>query len=346
MISIGLDLHVGKSYLTAINKETGEISNQGRIKNGREEFECYFGKFKGMEVQVVVEATTNTYPMVRLLRGFEGVSVKVVHPRKMKIIAESICKTDKLDSEVLALLGTYPYRLPESWIPDEEVHDLRSELRTRARLVAMRTELKNRVHGLLAGEGFFDRPKGLFGVRGREWLSQIELSEASRRRLDRFLRLLEEFDSELSSIERVIRDHYSRHPRWEEDVKILVTMPGIGVLTALTILSELGDWRRFRKARSVANYVGLVPRVDSSNEKHHYGRISKEGPRFLRWILAEVAHVSRRKVPRYEAKYQKIAFKKGGGVAAIAIARIMLCEAWVMLRDRKNFSYLNDKYGS
>ena len=339
MVIVGLDLHVRNSFLSAMDLETGEVLDQRRIPNTREAIRGYFGQFDGQEVKVTLEATTNTYPMVSLLRQMPKVQVVVVHPRKMKIIAEGLCKTDKVDSEVLVELGRGPYRLPTSYIPNAEVHDLRCELRTRARLVVMRTELKNRVHGLLTGEGFFEHPAALFGKRGREWLSQVELSEGARRRLDRFLRLLDRFEAELVEISQVLREHYARAPLWEEDVKLLTSMPGIGLLTALTILSELGDWRRFKRPESVVNYAGLVPWVDRSNEKSHYGRLTKQGPRFLRWILAEAAQVARRKVPRYGRLYDRVARKSGAGKATMAVARTMLEHAWLMLLRREKFHY-------
>lgn len=207
MVMVGWDLHVRNSFVSAVDLATGEVFDQRRIPNTREAIRGYLGRFTGQAVKVTVEATTNTYPMVSLLRQLPGVKVTVVHPRKLKIIAESLCKTDKIDSEVLAELGRGPYRLPESYIPDAAAHDLRCELRTRARLVGMRTELKNRVHGLLTGEGFFAHPAGLFGKRGRAWLSQVELSEGARRRRERFLRLLDRFEGELLEMNQVLREH-------------------------------------------------------------------------------------------------------------------------------------------
>lgn len=122
-------------------------------------------------------------------------------------------------------------------------------------------------------------------------------------------------------------------------MQLLVTMPGIGQLTALTILGEWGDWKRFKSPGAVANYAGLTPTVASSNATSHYGHLSKQGPRYLRWILAEAAQVARRKVPRYAEKYEGVALKKGAGVATMAVARRMLEHAWLMLKRREKFHY-------
>jgi transposase len=339
MISIGVDLHVRNSFMTSIDSETGEIKEKVRVSNTKESLSAYFSQFEGKEVKVLVEATTNTYPFVMFLRGFSGLDICVVNPRKMRVIADSVCKTDSIDSEVLAEFGLSNLRLPESYIPSAEVHDLRSELRSRAALVAMRTQIKNHVHGLLHGEGFFHGPDDIFTKSGRAWLSELSLCQGARRRLDCYLRVIEVFDYEIERVDRLLRDHYSRQPFWEEDVRILRSMPGIGLITSLTILSEIGDRSRFRGADSVVNFAGLVPRLDSSNQKFHYGHITKHGPRLLRWVLSEAAHVAVKKVPRYRAAYEVISKKSGKKKANIAIARKMLKHAFLMLERRRLFEY-------
>jgi len=346
MISIGVDLHVRNSYITAIDGESGEVMERQRVNNSEEEITSYFQRFQGRQLSVVVEATSNTYPMVRLLDQIGVKDVKVVNPRKMRVIADSVCKTDAIDSEVLAEFGLSSLRLPLSYIPTVEVHDLRCELRSRAALVALRSSIKIRVHALINGEGFHQVPANLFGKAGREWLRQLELSDLARRRVDSYLRIIDVFDGEISRVDGVLRKHYAKAPVWEEDVKLLMTMPGIGLITSLTILAELGDWKRFTGPRSVANFAGLVPRVSSSNQKVHHGHISKQGPRLLRWVLAEAALVSRRYVPKYQTRYEQIAKRRGAAIANMAIARKMLEHAWLMLLHREGFKFKGNQMRS
>jgi transposase len=289
----------------------------------------------------VVEATTNTFAMVSLLRQVPGLELCVVNPRKMRIIADSVCKTDKIDSMILAEFGHSNLKLPQSFIPDQDHHDLRCQLRLRAALVHMRTELKLRVHSLIHGEGFFSPPKDLYSRNGQQWLAQLELTAAARLRLETMLRSIAYLDAEILQLKKQLHQLYAKAPVWKEDVAILTSMPGIGLITALTILAELGDWRRFDDPAAVSNYAGLTPRLGASNKKAVYGRITKQGPRYLRWVLAEAALVAIRYVPRYQNAYNDIAKRSIGGkpTAGIAIARRMLEDGWIMLRKRQPFKF-------
>jgi hypothetical protein len=118
-----------------------------------------------------------------------------------------------------------------------------------------------------------------------------------------------------------------------------MTMPGVGLITALTILAELGDIDRFRGRDAVANYAGLVPVVRSSNEKHWSGGITHRGPRHLRAALVEAAWVGRAKVPAYAALYERIKVRSCAQKAIVALARRMLEDAWTMLKKGEPFRY-------
>jgi len=347
MISIGIDLHVDNSFITAIDGETGEFHDGVRIPNNNENIKAYFKQFEGRSMKAIVEATTNTFPMVSLLRQIPDLEICVVNPRKMRVIADSVCKTDKIDSEALAQFGLSKLKLPQSFIPDQHAHDMRCQLRIRAGIVGMRTNLKLRVRSLINGEGFFQPPKNLYGKIGRLWLDQIELTDEARKRLHSLLHLIDVLNAEIKNIDERLKKHYAKHPVWEEDVNILLSMPGIGLLTALTILSELGDWRRFNSPASVSNYAGMVPRVDSSNKKCRHGRITKQGPKYLRWILSEAAQISIKFVPRYKTLYEKISIRSKGGKSSanVAIARRMLEDGWIMLHKREPFKFEIKKCG-
>jgi transposase len=341
MISIGIDLHVNNSMITAIDGETGEFHKGERIPNRNDALLGYFSRFEGRPMKAVVEATCNTFALVGLLRQVSGLEICVVNPRKMRIIADSVCKNDRIDSETLAEFGLCNLKLPQSFIPGDDAHNLRSLLRLRAGMVNMRTNLKLRVKSLINAEGFFEPPDDLFGKTGREWLRQVELCPQARSRLECLLMAMVSFDERLKEIEKSLKKEYATLPLWEEDLKLLLTMPGIGLLTGLTILSELGDWRRFTSPSAVCNYAGLTPRLDSSNKKCVHGGITKQGPRYLRWLLVEAAGAAVRRVPRYKNLYEKIARKgeHGKSIAQVAIARKMLEDGWIMLRKREPFKF-------
>ena len=131
-----------------------------------------------------------------------------------------------------------------------------------------------------------------------------------------------------------------RSPRWAKPAALLQSMPGIGLITSLTILAELGEIKRFRSRAAVANYAGLVPVSRSSNEKHYSGGITHRGSMHLRAALGEAAWMAMPRVPVYRAMFDRIERKTNKKVAITAIARRMLEDAFTLLRRDEAFRYV------
>lgn len=131
-----------------------------------------------------------------------------------------------------------------------------------------------------------------------------------------------------------------RRPRWAKPAALLQTMPGIGVITAMTILAELGDLKRFRSRAAVANYAGLVPVVRDSNQKHYSGGISHRGSSHLRAVLTEGAWMAFPRVPVYRHLFERIEQKKNKATAIVAVARRMLEDAFTLLIRDEAFRYV------
>lgn len=117
-------------------------------------------------------------------------------------------------------------------------------------------------------------------------------------------------------------------------------IPGVGLIVALTILAELGDWRRFRSRAAVSNYAGVVPRVRASNEKCWSGGITHQGPSHLRAMLVQAAWMAVEKVPVYRCLFDRVADKAGKQTAIVAVARELLEDAFTMLRKDEAFCYV------
>ena len=348
MIVVGMDVHVRNSFLHATDQQ-GHLLARGRSANSPNALAAFWTAVldaAGGELQparVVLEATTNSRALQRMISqaggsvGFD-VSADVVDPRKMRVIAESVSKTDALDARVLNELARANLRLPTCYVPDDEEFALREHLRARSDLVRLRTMLKNRVHAVLHRRGMLTPSGGLFTRDGRRFLTQLELDQAGREIVDRFGTLIGQIDQAVEASNAALRS-LQRRPRWAKPAAILQSMPGIGLITALTILAELGDLHRFRSRAAVANYAGLVPVVRSSNAKHYSGGITRRGSAHLRWALAEAAWVAVRRVPAYQVMFERIAARKGKAVAIVAVARRMLEDAFVMLRRQEPFRF-------
>ena len=123
-------------------------------------------------------------------------------------------------------------------------------------------------------------------------------------------------------------------------ISLLKTIPGVGDITALTILSEIGDINRFPDPRHLHSYAGLVPRVYASGESSRYGRITKEGSKFLRYVMVETAHhqlLLKRKYVGLKWYYQRIASRKNNQTAAVATARKLLTVVFKVLKEKRPY---------
>lgn len=122
------------------------------------------------------------------------------------------------------------------------------------------------------------------------------------------------------------------HAKADPRVKILTRLPGVGELTALVILAEIGDIGRFSSARKLAAWAGLTPTVHASDRTVRHGHISKQGSTWLRWILCEAAQTAKRS-PQFAATYQTIVRRRGKKIATTAIARRLLTRAYHLLAE-------------
>jgi transposase len=279
---IGLDLH--KRVLeVCILAEDGHLESRARLPVERDELRRFAERELRQDDRVAVEATTNTWPVVELLRPYVG-EIVVSNPLKTRAIAEAKVKTDKVDAETLARLLRADY-LPAVWQPDAATARLRHVSSQRSSLVADRTAIKNRIHALLHQRLIPTPSDGLFSRRGREWLEQLEVEAEDRATLSRELHLLEEVDKGIAELERTLYRLGGDDPR----LKVVVTLPNVDVVCAQTMLAALGDIRRFRDGDHAASYLGLVPSTKQSAERCYHGPITKAGNGHARWMLVQAA---------------------------------------------------------
>jgi transposase len=342
MIFVGMDVHVCNSYLS-VSDETGQTLKRGRVANTVGDLAEFLAPFEDRPMRVSLENTTNARAIHRLLAEYGAeagidVTAQVLDARKLRIIAESVTKCDRLDADVLNELTRSNLTLPSCYLPDDETFGLREHLRARSDLVKLQTMIKNRIHATLHRRGIL-KPKGdLFTASGRVWLEEIELDESGRSVLQRYWTVLDQLKQMISQSNRQLRS-LARQPRWAEQAALLQTMPGVGLITSLTVLAELGDIDRFRSRAAVSNYAGLVPVLRESNDKRYQGGITKQGPSHLRAVLVEAAWAACRRAPRYAHQYDRIKQRRGAQTAIIAVARRMLEDMYVMLKKDEAFRY-------
>jgi transposase len=254
----------------------------------------------------------------RRLRPAPGASAAVQGDRLGPV------ENDKVDAAILAQLLRADL-LPEAWIAPPAIRALRALLRHRIQLVRLRTLLRNRIHAVLADHGY-DRPAGCWSGPGRQWLAQLPLPAVSRRVIDDDLALIDALAEPIAQLDAQVAERAKADPR----VKVLTGLPGVGELTALMILAEVGDFTRFANARKLAAWAGLTPTVRGSDLVVRHGHISKQGSAWLRWILCEAAQTAKRS-PEFAPTYQAILRRRGKNIATTAVARKLLTRAHHLL---------------
>jgi transposase len=321
---IGIDLHRRRSQIAIID-EHGELSLSRRIGNDPDTFQELLGD--PGSAHVALEATYGWEWLAELLDE-AGYDVHLAHPLRTRAIAAARVKTDAVDAKTLAhLLRTG--LLPEAYIAPPELRDLRELLRHRAGLTRMRTSVKNRVHALLARQGILPEHTDLFGKAGREFLAELELPDGPHQRLDSLMSLIGDFDREITATTREI----DQRAKADERVQVLCQIRGVGPYTAMLVIAEVGEVKRFPTARHLCAWAGLAPTVRSSDNKARLGHISRQGSPALRWALTEAAQ----KIPTgggpLRAQYERIAKRRGSKIAKVAIARQILTLCYYGLRD-------------
>jgi transposase len=208
--------------------------------------------------------------------------------------------------------------LPEAWIAPQATRDLRALLRHRASLVRLGSTCKNRVHAVLADRGIGE-DQSLWTGPGRAWLAGLELPPVPRAIIDDCCGLLDALATPIGRLEREISAMAKPDPR----VQALMALPGVGRLTAMTLVAEIGDITCFPTARKLCAWAGLTPQVRNSDRKVRHGHITKQGSPWVRGILQEAAQTAKRH-PMFAPAYGQLARRRGRNIATTAIARRLL----------------------
>jgi transposase len=293
---------------------------------GNERVLSYLSHFNVCKVGM--ESSNQIAPLFRRLAS-NGYNVVVSHPKKTRYIAEAKIKCDRVDSKAIAELVRLD-ALPLAYFPDEETAVLREKVRRRAFLVRSRVKLRVKIKSVLMYEGLkWPADHGLFTKKGVDWLHGLNLQP-----VESYLRVMETLDNEIM----VLSKELTRMVEDDEDVKLLMTIPGIGYYTALLMKSEIGDMKRFPFGERLCSYAGLVPSTRASGRTVRHGSITKEGSKWLRWVMVEAAQTH---VHKYDTSitraYNRIAERRGKRIATIAAARKLLMCSFSVLKNKRPY---------
>jgi len=277
---------------------------------------------------VVIEATTNAWAIYDLLAPLVGRAV-VVHPAKVKLIAAARVKTDKIDVLSLAHLLRADL-LPEVWVPPQHVRDLRALLSHRRRLVSLQTTAKNRLQSVLHRLNLRPPDGDAFAHKQRAWWAELDLSPTERLRVNQDVATLAHVVAQIAAVDAELRC-LSTSELWAEQVPYLVQLPGIALLSAMTILGAVGDITRFATAKKLVGYAGLGAGVHDSGKTHRDKAITKQGRRELRYVMIEAARAAVQSHPYWKDEFAQLERRIGDAKAIVAIARKLLMVVWHVL---------------
>lgn len=322
----GIDYH--KLFvMVSIGDEDGNVLIRQRLATNEEELHRYFSQFQNLIC--VVESCRGYEWFVEFLRTELRFEVYVCSPVAIKaFLSKTRSKCDRLDSDSLMELLAKDF-LPLCYVPTAAERELREMLRWRCQLVRTETRVKLRIQSLLDKENK-GKQRNLFARKGRLYLENVELLNTTRREImDEQLQLLTAYEN--------IRKQYDKKVEklaQTEDAIRLKTTPGIGDLSALLLIAEIGDISRFAKAKQLVKYVGLNPAVYESGKTRRTGGITKQGPSILRWILIQDAWVAIRESAEMRMRYNKLLKRCGRKKAIVAIARRLLEIVFHILKNK------------
>jgi transposase len=331
---VGLDVHKHYVMIGAVNRLQEMVLPPRKVSLA--EFEGWAKKNLRPTDEVVLEATTNAWYLYDLLEPLVE-RVVVCHPPQVKLIAAALVKTDKKDTMTLAKLLAVGM-IPAVWVPPLHVRELRALINHRQRLIAQQTRIKNRLHSCLHRHHLVPPGGQLFAAANRPWWLGLPLNASEKLRVRQDLLLLEQLQPFISEVETQINQLSLAEP-WADLTPYLLQLPGIGLLTAMTILSAIGEIERFPTAKKLVGYAGLGAKVHSSGQTHRTGGITKTGRKELRAVLIEAAWTAVRYDQHWQEQFEHLAYRIGREKAIVAIARKLLVIIWHVLTakvaDRK-----------
>ncbi len=305
----GIDLHLDNCYITTVD-QAGTVVKQQRVENRNEHILDYFHALPG-EHQAVVESTTGWYWLNDLLQD-NGIELVLAHAKYLKAISYAKVKTDKVDSQTLAILLRQNL-IPRAHKISRELRGLRDTMRVRLRLVQQRGNCLRRIKSIQAKFN---------GSAPDPYRFQLTVLEHTRNT----------FTAQILALEK------SLHPALipNDDIQRLLQIPGIGKLSAFTVYLEIDGIERFASDKHFVSYCRLVPAAENSNRSVHH-RSSKDGNKYLKIAFSDAAVHAIQYYPEYKRFFQKRSKRSGGAIARTCVAKELAKIVYYILKNKTQY---------
>lgn len=327
MAIVGLDLGKFKTAF-CIQEEEGALQAEGKLEMTRESMEGFLRTLPPAS-KLAMEATFNAGWVCDLALEL-GLEPHLGHPKHLKAISQAKSKTDQIDARKLAHLLRTGF-FPETHLAKKPIRDLKTLVRQRAYIVRQRTRAINRIRTLLTEWGIPFPGR----LRNQRWhdLKRMCVEGIPGSILGQVTAHVDFLNAQVKDLDALIDAQETSHPY----VALLETIPGFGRYSALLVACEIDKIERFPSASQLASYAGLVPTVRNSGTMVRVGHLSKEGNRWMKWILVEAAQHAWHRANPFHALYERIRRRKGSKIARIAVAREILVAVHAMLTRGESF---------
>lgn len=340
-IYVGIDCHK-KNWTVTILGEQYEHKTMSQNPDP-DILASYLKKnFPGAAYNAVYEAGFNGFYSCRRLREL-GINCNVIHaadvPTRQK---EKIQKMDPVDSRKLAR-SLRSKEFEAIHVPEPSLEADRALVRQRFRIMKDVTRTKARVRSLLFQFNISVPDRFTLGQARSwskvyiNWLKELQVEhESLKQTLDNYIRIGELQRKELLSVNRQVRT-LSQYDTYRNNYNLLISIPGIGFLTAITFLAQIGEIRRFERLDDLCDYIGLVPMMHGSGDKMYTGKLINRGRKELKIMIIEAAWEAVRLDPALMVKFNELTRRMNKNKAIIRIARKLISRMRSVLMAREPY---------
>jgi len=329
---VGVDLHKQTITMCVVDAALKVLA---RRRFGNRPTEPIVQFLAGLgEFAIVCEATASYEWFVQLVEPLAQ-QVVLAHPGRLRVIAESTRKSDRLDARILAEMLA-EHRIPRSYRPTPRQRAHRRLVRHRTYLTRRITSVRNKIRHILADYNL-DRPD-LFTEAGQDYLARQSLASEDRWVIDQLSLERTLYLQQRRGVDRRLAEFAAQgSPQEQADRRRLRTIPGVGEVTVEVLLAELAGVERFSSAKKVVSYAGLVPGQRESAGKRKNLSIEKTGSPLLRWALVQAAWQLVQRSPKWGHIYDRLAQRVGRKKAIIAVTRRLLCVAHTLVLKGEDY---------
>lgn len=338
---IGIDCHK-KNWKVTILGEEYEHKSMSQDPSPAMLANYLKQNFPGGNYKAVYEAGFSGFKSCRELNNL-GINCMVIHPADVPSTQkERLQKTDKADSRKLAK-SLRDKAFEPIHIPEPELEADRALIRQRFRVVKDLSRTKNRIKSLLFQFGI-DIPERFTSSQTRywskvyiNWLKELQVKDQNLKQvLDNYIIIGERQRKDLLLLSKQVKS-LSQSKKYRSNYELLLSIPGVGLITAITFLTQIGDIKRFKRLDDLCNYVGLVPRMHGSGDKMQVGKMIKRGRKELKIMLIEASWEAIRKDPALMLKFNELSKRMQKNKAIIRIARKILSRIRFVLINQQAY---------